>query len=121
MCKLFTKDTGGLFSVEVRHDLKDARDNRLSNCEQWFAWVVPAIVSLGRTSATVLRMSDHLLLTLQGSNGNSTVPYASLQRPAAGDCRARDRRSGRPQAFWFSPRRSFQRNRPRRRREERSS
>src|ERR1700723_1082180 len=34
VCKGFTKGKGVMFSINLKHDHKDAADNRLCNCEQ---------------------------------------------------------------------------------------
>jgi hypothetical protein len=39
-CNGFTKGTGAMFSIDLKHDHKDALDNRLYNCEQLATFVL---------------------------------------------------------------------------------
>ncbi len=112
ICNAITKGTGAMFPIELKNDHKYAPDKRLFNCEQLSAFVFPKLHSSGETSATLLRTSNHLLLTWDGSNGNSMGSRASARRPAAGDCRVGELRSGIPRAFWYSSHLSFPCKRP---------
>jgi hypothetical protein len=40
MCNGFTKGTSAIFSIDLKHDHKDALDNRLFNCEQLATFVL---------------------------------------------------------------------------------